>query len=417
MDASPPVAPAPRKPAGRPRAHPTRAARAASCLLVALAPLVSACERGVVVRIVDGVEVSHRFLPAKAYAAYARGVYAETQGRLDDAVTAFVAAADADPDGVEPRTRLGAVACRLGRKGDAERAFAEAERRDATFEPLWRERALCDLSRSDLKAALRDSARAEQMDPEREETILLHANVLERTGDGAGALREIVGLTTRHPSPTAWRRQLGVAERLGDVPAARLAKVALSLHPDAEAPPKPSPAQRLDLVDHLLDAKDFAGAERAGRAAKLSPAEVAVRAAAMGRAAVARREAARILGAEPSSGDALIAALAASDLERDPTALSALCDRARSARLETPSPLAAQLLVEVLARRVGPEVDLAAPVPDPSDPLAVAIAARIDRLRPSARRASTPRPSAPRPSAPGPSTPGPSTPGDAAPSR
>jgi tetratricopeptide (TPR) repeat protein len=345
------------------------AARAwAAVVLVTSAVASSACSGRGVVRLVDGVPVAHRFIPARAYAAYARGIHAEAEAHYPDAIAAFTESAQADSDGVEPRVRLGAALCHERRFEDAKSAFRDAEERDPAFEPLWRERAICAVARSDLAEAKRDIAQAELFDPDRDETVLLRAEILERGGDGAAALRELVGLTTRRPTTRGFEAQLRVAEALGDEPAARLARVALSLHPDVSAPKHPSRRERLTLVDHLLDAGDVRGAVREGRAAHLSPAEVILRAAMMARPDVAEPEALRVLGADPSDGDALVATLLAADLGRDAATFERALDRARGIALRPISPLAVAALLEVLQRRAG--VSLAAPSgSDPEDPL------------------------------------------------
>ncbi len=325
------------------------------CIAVLL-PALAGCTVGSVVRVVDGEIVAHRFISGRAYAAYARGVRAETTGHFADAMTAFVEATVADARGVEPWTRRGAVACRLERFPEADAAFAEAAARDDSFEPLWRERASCSLARSDLKGALTASARAESLDPDREEAVLLRANVLERVGDSAGALREVVGLTTRRPSATAWKSQLAIAERAGDQPAARLARRGLAEHPRGPDPdaPKP-PAPTLSDLDGALLIGRVSDAEQMGRRLSLNPGALAARAVALGRSDAGGAHALQILGADPQSADAFLAELAASELRLDMAGVEKLLDRGRSTQFQRPSELSVLLLLNLLARRVGPE--------------------------------------------------------------
>lgn len=356
---------------------------------------LAACQRGSVVRIVDGEAVPHRFISPYAYASYARGVRAEAAKNYVEAFNAFGNAAAYDPEGAEPWTRMGAVACRLEKLDDADRSFERAEEADPTFAPLWRERAACALQRSDLKLALSASERAEALAPDSTETVLLRSAVLERTGDRLGALREVVGLTVRKPSRTAWQRQLELAGRSGDEPAARLARNALREGAEIDGPANlesmpPSPPAGLDAA---LARGDQREAERLGRRMKLSPSSIALRAVALGHEKLAFEMALRILGANPLDGDAYVAAVTASESKLDLPALAKLLDQSRGTPMSPPSGLGSLLLLDVLSRRVGPEALTSTPT-DPvlslerGDPLEETVRQRVVRTlsasRPSA---------------------------------
>ena len=375
-------------------------------VLVVMTVGAGGCYRTSVERIVDGESVSHRFISARAYAYYALGVHAETEHRYAEAFSAYTEAARSDAEGPEPWTRRGAVACRLERFDEAKESFSKAEAADAEFAPLWRERAACALARSDLKLALRASERAEALEPESTETVLLRSTVLERTGDPVGALREVVALTIKNPSQSAWERQLGVAERTHDEPAARVARRALGAASTRNGPAASVAPRPVSLAD--LDAAIARGDERdafsVGRRLKLAPGAIAVRAAALGHQAFAGKSAQRILGANPLDADAFVAAIIARESEPELPELAKLLDGSRGRSMSAPSSLASLLLLDALARRVGPGA-LASNASDPvlaarrSDPLEEEVRLRLVRNMGAAPAAAEARPPSALPAA------------------
>src|SRR5262245_24928399 len=150
-----------------------------AALLVAVAALCG-CTETTVVRVIDGREIAGRFVSPQAYAMYARGAQAEAAGDLESARLEYTAAAREDSESAEIWTRIGAVSCALGRADDAQSAFVRAAQRSPDYEPLFRERAACALSRgtlppADARAALDDASRALALDPNSEATALLYA--------------------------------------------------------------------------------------------------------------------------------------------------------------------------------------------------------------------------------------------------
>lgn len=339
--------------------------RVAALAVWALSALTVACAEPGVVRVIDGREVEGRFVNDRAYALYAVGADAEARGQWDAALSSYGAAAEED-DSAEIWTRIGAVACRASSasrsKVEADAAFDRAQARDADYEPLWRERARCDLATGDVAAAHAASTRAVELDPDRDETVVLHATVTERLGRAADAQRILEGLVTAHPgSVQAWQGLYDFARRRDDAAlrraaarrlrelaptqAAALEKIEVSLTPLAE-------------VDAALARGDLATARRRAKAARLVPADVAARAAALGRSALAREQAELVLGADPSDATARVALAVAADLTHDDATVA----RAMSGlppSIAGASPLARLLFAELLDRRVGADAALA----------------------------------------------------------
>ena len=321
--------------------------RHAAALLLLL-PL-AACEHRPVVRLVDGVPVAHRPISIRAYAAYARGAVAEATGALNVALLEYRVATDADSRGVEPWVRTGAVSCALGSIDAADSAFAQAEERDADYEPLWTERARCQLAHGDAKLAVALSERAEALDPESDEAIRTHAEALDRSGDSAAAIRELTALSVIRPTPATFRAAFDIAKRSGDEPTARAAARALG----SRGAPVDSVSDQ-SAVDRAIARGDVEEAIRVARRVGENPTDVAIRAAALGQYDVARQIADPIVKADPHDGDALIAAAAARD-PKDPHALDDLLALARPRSESRLSRLGKLVLLETLYRHVGPD--------------------------------------------------------------
>lgn len=147
------------------------------------------------VRVIDGREVEGRFISEYAYTLYAIAIDAEAHGDLETAREAFEAAAIEDEDSPEIWTGVGAVRCRLslqgGSAGSSEEAFARARELDPEYEPLHHEQASCALAKGRLAEALGHAARAVELDPDRDETTLLYAAILEAMGRTDEARRAI----------------------------------------------------------------------------------------------------------------------------------------------------------------------------------------------------------------------------------
>ena len=358
--------------------------------IAALTALAAAgCAAPRVMRVMDGSAIEGRFISSRAYALYAIGADAEARGALVEALAAYTAAERDDPESADLWTRIGALRCRLeGDVDDAGEAFEAAIAIDLEFEPAWREWARCAAATGALDLALSRADRAVLLDPDRDEGILLRAEILERLRRADDARRELRALTIQRPgSVDAWRALYALERRAGDLEAAAgAARRARALAPrHGGGMEERLPALRpLAELDAALGRGDLQRARRLALEARLPPAELSVRAAALGRAREARDQAELVLGADPSSGSALVALATAADLAGDAAALARAWAAAPGPRDPSvpPSGLARLLLVELLDRRVGREaaaIWLGAP-PDPAriqDPLEARVAKRV----------------------------------------
>ncbi|MBK6516332.1 MAG: tetratricopeptide repeat protein [Polyangiaceae bacterium] len=165
---------------------------AAASALLALAALAMGCVGRTVTRSADGIVYEGRYISARAYEAYARGVIAEADGRLEEAIRAFRVASDLDDEGPEAPTRLGAVLCRRGDKDEAADAFEDAIDEDPTYAAAYRERARCALASEDPGLAIESAELASILDPDDVDAALLHVAGLERVGRYRDAARLVV---------------------------------------------------------------------------------------------------------------------------------------------------------------------------------------------------------------------------------
>jgi tetratricopeptide (TPR) repeat protein len=344
-----------------------------------------------VTRMVGGHVVEGRFVADGAYAAYLRGVVLETQGQLEAAMAAYGEAIEHDPESAELWTRMGVVRCAAGvTPGAAAKAvgpwdaFARAERIDPTYEETWTERARCHLNRGELDDAARAARAAVSLDPDRRETAILLALVLERQGHLEEARRWLNGLIARdassieaHEAMAAFAVRTGdEGRRLGSEEALALLRPPLS----GAGVLRRGEAVSLSGIDAAIGRGDFDRARRLALAARLSSGALALRAAALGSVSFARIEAELVLAADPADGDARVAATVAADLARDDAAFSRALSGvpANDAPL---SPLATLLMAELLSRRVGADARRAwlhgvGPLANSNDPLVSAVANR-----------------------------------------
>jgi tetratricopeptide (TPR) repeat protein len=276
-----------------------------------------------VARRVDGVTTEGRFIDPDAYAMYAVAALREARGQWAEALKLYQRALDIDGRGPELKTRVGAVACKLRQNTLSDRAFAAAARAANDYGPLWFELALCRKSRGDTSAAESAALEAVRLDPERAEASLLAADLAELRGHQALAWQLRDGLATHAPdSPAAQRGILAAAKRNHELARAARAQAALA----------------------RLDARGGAARQSVGIARALD-------ALGQGDVSTAKREAAQLLGADPTNGDALVIALAVADLEQDHTAFNALLEA--SSDSGTPaSPEVLSTLGALLNRRV-----------------------------------------------------------------
>jgi tetratricopeptide (TPR) repeat protein len=335
-----------------------------------------------VVRVVDGKPIEGDFIDPVTYSLFARGAYHEHRGELDHAQRAYEAAAERDPESPGIWARLGAVLCEAGAPGH-ERAFALAEHADAEFAPLWYERARCALKRGEGQAALSAAERAVELEPSDEDNSIVLAEAFERLGRTDDALRFLSATVVARPSAVAaWNALSQIASRHGRRAELHRAEQALArLSRAGVARIKPPPERGKPGIDEAISAGELERARRLAIDSKLPADELAVRAAALGRAKLASEQAELVLAADPSNGNAWVAALVAADLVADAVRFEqALGALERDALL--PGPLAARLMADLLARRVNPEAAKAwltayGPLPPPSDALEKRVAERL----------------------------------------
>lgn len=360
----------------------TRAARWCARALL-LAGSLSACSSGgEVTRLVRGQPMPGRYISVAAYASYARGAYLESHGDLRGAALAYEQAARFDDQSAEVWTKIAELRCRRGDRG-AEAAYREARRLDAEYEPVWRSLAHCELRRGAPRAALRYALHALKLDPNQDETSLLLVRIYERLGLMQDAERYLDAWVARAPrSVAALQTLLQFARRRGDGARAERAQGALRL----------LRSQRKDVldltrrdrfydIDRALQRRELERARELAVLASVSSSLLAVRAAALGASELAVKQAELVLAADASDSDARIALLVAADLVGDVAQFERwLVHRAFDA--PAPSPLAARLMADLLARRVGPDaagawLDAYGDLPAPRDALERSLDARL----------------------------------------
>lgn len=277
-----------------------------------------------VVRSVDGVATEGRFIEPEAYALYAVAALREARGQWSDALAIYQRALDIDGRGPEVRTRIGALACKLRQDALADRSFDEAQRAAPDYGPLWFELARCRRARGALDSAQQAALQALRLDPERYEASLLAADIAEQRGDRALSWSLRDALATHAPgSVPVWRAFREAASRSRD--RARLLRADARLAEISAAAAPVVPARGSERALAALQAGDL---ERA------------------------KLEAERLLGADPTSGDALVVALAVADLQQNNAEFEQLLSRVVDAGTPA-SPEFLQALGALLARRVG----------------------------------------------------------------
>lgn len=332
----------------RSRARQVRKWLARGSLLGCLA-LCACAHHGKTQRVVSGHTLEGEYISPDAYASVLHAELLLAQGQYPEALRAYQDASDYAHDSVSLWTRVGALGCRLG-ASDAERAFARAERIDARFEPLWRERARCALSQNHPRAALNAARRATALDPLRHEATELVARALSRLGQPDAAER--------------WRHALLLGRELTTATATRL---------DQQAPASVDPSSRLldepgaphcnggvEQLDAALRRDDLFTARACAVALHVRPAELALHALELGLPSAAFAQAQLVLSANPLDTDARVAALCSSDLLGQKERFRSLLILPTGST--PPSGLAERLLLRLLARR--------AQYSDPPTPLA-----------------------------------------------
>lgn len=298
--------------------------------LPALAVLLvgTSCHPGPeVTRLVDGRDIDGHYIPPEAYAAYLEGTLSAERGDDLAAARAFEAALAEDPDSGELWARLGAALC-LRAPARAEAALARAESLAPELDDTWLARASCALRRGDPARAKASAERAVALSPGNPEATSAVAAALERLGDVAGA--------------AAWRRALAArGERLD-----RAARPSLA-EPENEA------TRSADALDRAIAAGDATAARALAVRARLPALAPALRAIELGRPELAVELVRPVAAADPVDTDARIVMLLAADLARDEDTFAASVAPLPELRTR-PTPLAAALMQELLARRAGP---------------------------------------------------------------
>jgi Tfp pilus assembly protein PilF len=319
-----------------------------------------------------------------AYASYARGAYLESHGDLRGAGLAYEQAARFDDQSAEVWTKIADLRCRRD-DARAAAAYHEAGRLDAAYEPLWRSVAQCALRRGAPRTALRHAQHALKLDPNQEETSLLLIRIYERLGLVRDAERYLDAWVARAPrSVLALQTLLEFARRTRDGARAERAQAALRL----------LRSQRKDVldltrrdrfydVDRALQRGELARARELAVLAQLSSSSLALRAAALGASELAQKQAELVLAADASDTDARIALLVAADLARDTPQFERWLVR-EALDAPHPSPLAARLMADLLARRVSRDAARAwlaayGELPAPQDALEESLDARLPR--------------------------------------
>lgn len=286
--------------------------------LTALALGSAGCRRDDVARVFDGHEIRGRWVSPEAYAAFTEAAIEDAQGHREAAAAAYERAIAEDPNNATAWGRLGAIRCSSARKA-ADRAFARAEALEPDLESPWLARATCALERNDARGAAVYAKQAAALAPEDTEASQLVAAALERLGSRVEATR--------------WRRGLSLA----------------SERASSTARAQGSPMR---VFERALDAGNVADLRRAAVFAHISAPELSLRTIARGHPDAAIAVAEVVLEADPSSSDARIAALTSADLIRDESTFARwMASVPRGSTI--PSPLGAEILQALIARRIG----------------------------------------------------------------
>lgn len=288
------------------------------CLIVGL---LVGC-RQEITRISDGSTRLERPIAAEAYAAFGRARLLELQGDTGGAIAAYSEVLDHDSDAAEAYVHVGALSCGTDPAG-AVRAFAAAERRSPDLAELHRAKARCALFQGQSQKAELAAARALQLAPDRESSLLLveahraagHARQAERCawahvamfpGDSRGwmTLADLVGprsplavqlihrATRRIPTGLAYIPRVSEVasapepRQAGAGPEVRATRAAAPL----DQPLDIRPAAKLDL-DLAFASGDVRAIHRAARVLGLNALELVQRAMAAGAFEFARDQA------------------------------------------------------------------------------------------------------------------------------
>jgi tetratricopeptide (TPR) repeat protein len=338
---------------------------AATASAALLATFCLGCTPRTITRSAGGVAYDGRYIPAKAYEAYARGVVAERDGDLAAARRAYEDATKLDPDGAEPLVRSGATACAAGDVAAGLETLTRALDLSPSSSSAHRERALCQLRAKELDLALVEAELSLVLAPSDDAAVMLLVQVLEARGTNDRATALLLARCLMHPRSADVCRALEQrAVERGDLATAAIAR-------RGSLPPSERPKREtLDAVDRALADGDLALARRRALRAGLSQGEVALRALLLGRNNLALEQAKLVAEADPDDTSSRVAWLVASN-GRD-AALAAL-PPPRGPR----SPLAEIALYVWLHASLGSAAVGSPPLAPPEDPLAARALARL----------------------------------------
>ncbi len=345
---------------------------------VLLLLVVSGCARfgaPVVERAERGERWQGRYIPVAAYAWYARAASFEGRGQLDDAESAYLEAASADPESGSIWAHIGALRC-AQKRDDAEEAFDRAMDTGNDGAVVLTLRGRCALVQGRFEDALDDGRAAVQRDPRLIGASLLVVGALRALGRSAEASRYMNALAARYPNARiVQEEQRELARQNGDVFRAQLAIEALDPEGDSQLAARGHAALDLALMDEDLDL-----ARKRAIVLGVSGSELALRAIALGTPTLAVEQADLVLAASPEDGDARIALLVALERTAQFERLNAVLAQPVSAPAESLLPLAVLLFGELLEHRSGAEAArawrAAHPVAPSSDPLLERVRAR-----------------------------------------
>ncbi len=329
--------------------------------------LLLGCRPLTVKRAAFGSTYEGRYIPARAYEAYARGVVAERDGAMNDALAAFEEASRLDPDGAEPLTRIAAVHCSTKRVAEGLAVLEQAKQLGPSFASVHAEAARCQLMASQPRLALAEAELALVLAPDNGEVIELLARVLDQLKQTSRA--DALLLASCLSSSGAGLCH-ALEQRAKEAGNAELARAASATHARSGRPSK----ETLSSVDAALRMGDLKLARSRALRAGLAQGELALRALALSRADLALEQARLVALASPDDLASHVAWMLASGSDRDQL------DQAMSPSLSpgTLSPLGELLLYEWLAARLGALLTIAPPrVATSEDPLLESVSRRV----------------------------------------
>lgn len=326
-----------------------------------------------ITRISDGSTRLERPISAEAYAAFGRARLLELQGDTRAAVEAYLEVIDHDPEAAEAYVRIGALRCPTD-SGAAARAFSEAERRSPGSAELQRAMARCALLHHRPRDATAAAAKALQLAPDRESSLLLiEAHRAADQADEAKrhAWAHVVMFPDHHRGWTTLAELVGPSSPLG----AQLMHRAAEHLPTGFGYVEPTsetrvsrfdtrPAATLDL-EVAFASGDARSIHRAARVLGLSTIELIERAMAAGAFEFARGQA--TIAGQISPDDVMLwqVRLRLADLLGDDAEFEALLNRAPTVTTSQPD---LGLLFRVIQNRTGFPPITSSAVPAKADP-------------------------------------------------